>query len=59
MGPTFINLSSCYNEEKKEELAKKYEFDVDIDAFFEDGCLCPKDGIYQGCPVHKINSSPR
>ena len=22
-------------------------------------CLCPSDGIYPGCPIHRINSSPR
>lgn len=28
-------------------------------SIFEPTCLCPSDGIYPGCPIHRKNSSPR
>lgn len=32
---------------------------VNITHFPQADCICPKDGIYHLCPVHKTRSSPR
>lgn len=29
------------------------------EVFEDDACLCPKDGHYEMCPIHKTKSSPR